>query len=121
MKSERRGKRTSAVEVTNISPNGFWLLIAGRELFVPFEHFPWFRDASVAQLVEVQLPSAHHLYWPQLDVDLSVDSIQNPDRYPLVSRVQPERRMKPAAAQVRERAPSYRVKRRRPGTVPPKR
>lgn len=84
-KSARAGKHTSAVEVTNISPHGFWLLLAGREHFVSFELFPWFRDASVAQLCDVELPSVHHLYWPQLDVDLAVESLVHPEKFPLVS------------------------------------
>lgn len=102
------------VEVTNISSRGFWLLLAGRELFVPFAEFPWFRDASIAQLLDVQLPSAHHLYWQRLDVDLAVESIEHPDRYPLVSdppRVMPSRRAEAQA--VRERRPTYRPSNRR--------
>jgi hypothetical protein len=31
------GAATSAAEVTNISKHGFWLLLDGRELFLPFE------------------------------------------------------------------------------------
>ena len=64
MKSEQRGRRTSAVEVTNVSRHGFWLLLGDRELFLAFEKFPWFRDAPIAKLVRVQQPSSHHLYWP---------------------------------------------------------
>jgi hypothetical protein len=79
------GVVTSGVEVTNISANGFWVLIGDEELAVPFASFPWFRKATVAQLVDVQKPTADHLYWPQLDVDLSVESIRNPDAFPLVS------------------------------------
>lgn len=75
MKSAQHGKSTSAAEVTNVSRHGFWLLIAGSERFIAFEHFPWFRDASIGQLMNVELPSPHHLYWPDLDVDLAVDSI----------------------------------------------
>jgi hypothetical protein len=40
------GTATSQAEVTNISPHGFWLLIDERELFLPFEGYPWFRRAS---------------------------------------------------------------------------
>ena len=87
MKSAKPGKHTSAVEVANISPHGFWLLIDRTEHFVPFAEFPWFRDATVKQLTNVELPSPHHLYWPDLDVDLSVESIAHPERFPLVSRV----------------------------------
>lgn len=70
-----------------MSSHGLWLLVDGRELFVAFEHFPWFRDASIAQLLSVKLISPEHLYWPELDVDLAVDSIEHPEKFPLVSRV----------------------------------
>jgi hypothetical protein len=74
--------------VTNVSPHGFWLFIGERELFVPFSHFPWFREASVRQITNVQLPSPHHLYWPELDIDLAVESIEHPEMFPLVSKAQ---------------------------------
>jgi len=88
MRSAGLGRRTSAVEVTNISRYGFWILIRDREIFLPFEQFPCFRDASVGALLHVEMPGADHLYWPELDVDLSVESVEYPERFPLVSRVQ---------------------------------
>ncbi|OGB92605.1 MAG: hypothetical protein A2Z31_01040 [candidate division NC10 bacterium RBG_16_65_8] len=88
MKSVEPGGRTSKVEVTNISKHGFWLLIRDRELFVPFAEYPWFKDASIGALLTVELLHAGHLYWPDLDVDLSVESIEYPERFPLVSKVQ---------------------------------
>ena len=87
MKSEKLGRRTSQVEVTNVSKHGFWLLIVDLERFVPFEQFPWFREAPIGHLLNVQLPTAHHLYWPDLDVDVAVESIDHPERFPLVSKV----------------------------------
>lgn len=84
-----RGTATSEVEVTNISRHGFWVLVDDRELFLPFEKFPWFRSAAVEAILEVQRPRPDHLYWPQLDVDLTVDSIEQPERYPLTSRADP--------------------------------
>ncbi len=97
MRPAQRGKRTSAVEVTNLSPHGFWLFIRDREVFVSFKDFPWFRDASIRQIVNVEFPSPHHLYWPELDVDLAVESLDYPERYPLVSRARPNKRLKPPA------------------------
>jgi len=81
------GKSTLAAEVTNVSRHGFWLLLGGEELFVPFSDFPWFAAASIGTLANVERPSPDHLYWPALDVDLSVDSIRHPERFPLVSAV----------------------------------
>ena len=91
MTSAVPGSATSAVEVTNVSPHGFWLFIGEREYFLPFQEFPWFRDASIGAIVNVQQPSPHHLYWPDLDVDIAVESIEHPERYPLVSRASHER------------------------------
>lgn len=86
MPSAALGRNTSPVEVTNVSSHGFWLMVGSRELFVPFREFPWFRDASIRSITNVQLPSPHHLYWPDLDIDLAVESIEHPDKYPLVSQ-----------------------------------
>ena len=93
MKSVARGKPISAVEVTNVSVHGFWLLIRDRELFVPFAQFPWFKDAPIGHLINVDLPQPHHLYWPDLDVDLHIDSIEDPERYPLLSKGSPNKRV----------------------------
>ena len=80
------GSFTSAVEVTNISRHGFWLWLGDRELFVSFAEFPWFADAPVAKILNVQRPAADHLHWPDLDVDLSVRSIEHPEDFPLQAR-----------------------------------
>jgi hypothetical protein len=98
MKSASPGRSTSPVEVTNVSPHGFWLFIGDQELFVSFEAFPWFRDASIRQITHVELPSAHHLYWPELDIDLAVDSLTHPERYPLMTQAQPDKPPKPRRA-----------------------
>jgi len=80
------GTTTSAAEVTHVSKHGFWLLLNEEELLVPFEHFPWFKKASIEQLTDVLWPTPDHLYWPQLDADLSVESIRDPSAFPLVSK-----------------------------------
>jgi hypothetical protein len=87
MTSAALGASTSPVEVTNISQHGFWLLLDNEELFLPFSEFPWFRDVAVGKILRVELPSSDHLYWPDLDIDLAVESIRHPERFPLVSRV----------------------------------
>ena len=103
MKSAALGQSTSPAEVTNVSPHGFWLFVGERELFVPFKDFPWFREASVREITNVQLPSPRHLYWPDLDIDLAVESIEHPEKYPLVSKAQPNRRLQPTAARARNK------------------
>ena|SRR3990172_695848 len=104
MKSAPRGKGTSVVEVNKISKDGFWLLVGDRELFLGFEQFPWFREVPVAALFNVKLPHPHHLYWPDLDVDLAVESIEHPERFPLVSRARPNGTRRRARRRARGRA-----------------
>lgn len=87
MKRNAENCTAKPVEVTNVSQHGLWLLFNEQEIFLPFETFPWFRDAPIGKVVHVELPSAEHLYWPELDVDLEVDCVLHPERYPLVSRV----------------------------------
>ena len=86
MTSAALGESTSLVEVTNISQHGFWLLLENEELFLPFSEFPWFRNVTVSQILHVELPSPNHLYWPELDVDLAVESVRHPELFPLVSQ-----------------------------------
>ena len=81
------GTATSQAEVTHVSKHGFWLLLNNEELLVPFAEFPWFKQATIEQLSTVEWPGENHLYWPQLDVDLSVESIRNPQAFPLASKV----------------------------------
>jgi hypothetical protein len=80
------GTNISAVEVTHVSKYGFWILLDSQELLVPFEHFPWFKQATIEQLADVQWPAPNHLYWPQLDIDLSLESIRDPSAFPLISK-----------------------------------
>ena len=97
MRSGKLGRSTSGVEVANISKHGFWLLVGDKERFLSFDDFLWFRDATVGQLLNVTLPQPHDLYWPDLDVDLAIDSIDHPERYPLVSREGLNQRLQRAA------------------------
>ena len=81
-----RGISTSELEVTRIDDEGVWLFLGGREFCLSFEHFPWFRNAQVPAIMNVQLKQPNHLFWPDLDVDLAVESIEHPELFPLVAK-----------------------------------
>ncbi len=63
------------------------MLIDGRELFLPFEDFPWFKQATVEAVLRLERPTPGHLRWPDLDVDLALNSNEHPERYPLKSKL----------------------------------
>lgn len=84
MKSQKHGTGTSEIEVSNVSPFGFWILLNEKEYFLPFSSFPWFKQAKLDELFNVELINNNHIFWPELDVDLSLDIIDDPDKFPLV-------------------------------------
>ena len=86
MNSLAHGDNTSAIEVTNISAHGLWLLLRGKELFLSYEKFPWFKDQPMKTILHVEEPSPGHYYWPEIDVDLTEEIIEHPERFPLKAR-----------------------------------
>lgn len=85
MKSSTLGASTSQAEITNVDTHGIWILVRGKEHFLPHEDFPWFKKAKVEDILNVELHHGEHLHWPALDVDLTLDSLENPGKYPLVA------------------------------------
>jgi hypothetical protein len=83
MSSQTLGANTSVVEVTHIKSRGFWLYVDGKEHYLPYDHFPWFIDATVRQILHVERHPKDHFHWPELDVDLTLDMIDSPEKYPL--------------------------------------
>ena len=80
------GIATLTAEVTHISQNGLWLLLEDEELLLTYEQFPWFRKATIEQVCRVERPTKNHLYWPELDIDLSIESIRKPAAFPLIAK-----------------------------------
>ena len=78
---------SSDVPVSLVSNQGFWLLAADEELFLSYADFPWFKDATITQITNVERTNADHLYWPSLDIDLSVESVRDPSKFPLISKL----------------------------------
>ena len=86
MNSSLHGIPSSGTEVTNISSHGLWLLTNDKEYFLAYDEFPWFKDVPVSKILNVEEPSPGHFHWPDLDVDLGIDSIEHPERYPLSAK-----------------------------------
>jgi len=86
MKLLKAGKGIS-VSVENITPFGIWLLVKGKEYFLSYNDFPYFKDKTLNSIQTVQLLHGYHLYWPVLDIDLELDNLENPEKYPLKSRL----------------------------------
>ena len=82
MRSLKNGRNTS-VSIENITPNGIWVYAKAKEYFLPYDSFPFFKEQTIATIQNVQLKHEFHLFWPDLDVDLEIDNLENPAKYPL--------------------------------------
>ncbi len=83
MKSIIHCQDIAEIEVMNITKYGIWLLSRDSELFISFQGFPQFLDASVSKIMKVEQPNPNLLHWPDLGIDLAVQSVR---RFPLASK-----------------------------------
>lgn len=86
MKSLKHGKSTLKVEVQDVTKQGVWIYIKGKEYFLPHKTYPWFENAKISDVHNLKLLHETHLYWPNLDVDLELESLRTPEKYPLLYR-----------------------------------
>ncbi len=91
--SSKRGKNTLRCEILGDTPFGTWLIFDGEEFYLNHHDFPWFRKASLEAVLNVKVQSKEHLFWPDLDVDLHVDSMRNPKAYPLKAKTKVKKKI----------------------------
>ena len=77
------GQDTSVVDISLVTAKGFWIFVQSKGYFLSFDEYPWFRNARIAEIMNVELKNQHHLRWEDLDVDIELDSLEHPERYPL--------------------------------------
>jgi len=87
MKLLKNGRNTSIVSVENITPFGIWLYVAGKEFFLNYKAYPYLENKSIKDIHNVKLLHGFHLHWPSLDIDLEIDNLEHPEKYPLRSKL----------------------------------
>ena len=80
---EPHGRTIYASEVTAIGRDGFWVISHDGEYFVPFDNYPVFRGATVMQIYEMIEIGPGQLRWESLDVDIEIEALEQPERFPL--------------------------------------
>ncbi len=84
MKLLRRGRSILKARIQGISNHGVWLYACGGEYFLSYKSYPWFLNATIKQIYNVEFLFGFHLRWPDLDVDLELDALKHPEKYPLM-------------------------------------
>jgi hypothetical protein len=103
VKSFKRGENI-LVSVENITPFGIWLFVKDKEYFLSYKDYPYFRDQTLKSIQSVQLLHDFHLFWPELDVDLEIDNLENPEKYPLKWKITKSHLTSQASGSAKKRA-----------------
>lgn len=73
-------------KVLMINDKGIMLSVKGNDYFISFNRIPWLKSASIADALNVKMSGRNAIEWPKLDVDLEIDSLKRPERYPLIMK-----------------------------------
>ena len=80
----KNNSANTSASVLMINAQGILLSVQGQDYFLSYNRIPWMRDAAIKCVLNVQMSGRHAIEWPDLDVDLEIESLKHPERYPLV-------------------------------------
>lgn len=75
---------STSADVLMINDKGIMISVQGQDYFLSYNRVPWMRDATISEVLNVRMSGKNAIEWPKLDVDLEVDSLKHPERYPLI-------------------------------------
>ena len=75
---------STLASVLMINAQGIMISVAGNDYFLSYNRIPWMKDASIKNVLNVRMSGQNAIEWPDLDVDLEIESLKHPERYPLV-------------------------------------
>ncbi len=79
----------TSVSVLMINGQGIMISVGGQDYFLSYNRIPWMREASINDVLNVQMCGNEAVEWPALDIDLELDSLRHPERYPLLIKRNP--------------------------------
>ena len=87
--NSKSNTKSMSVSVLMINAQGIMINVGGQDFFLSYNRIPWMRDASIKDVLDVQMCGDVAIEWPRLDVDLEIDSLRYPERYPLLIKRTP--------------------------------
>lgn len=79
----------TSVSVLMINAQGIMLSVRGNDFFLSYNRVPWLRDARISDVLNVRMCGQSAIEWEALEVDLEIDSLKHPERYPLLIKRNP--------------------------------
>ena len=82
----KSNSQDTSVSVLMINDKGIMLSVKGNDYFISYNRMPWIKNASIMDALNVQMSGRNAIEWPTLNVDLEIDSLKHPERYPLIMK-----------------------------------
>ena len=74
----------TAANVLMINSQGIMVSVLGNDYFLSYNRVPWLKDATIRDVLNVKMSGKNAIEWPGLDIDLEIESLKHPERYPLI-------------------------------------
>lgn len=72
-----------------INAQGIMLSVLGNDYFLSYNRVPWLKDARISDVLNVRMSGRSAIEWEALGVDLEIESLKHPERYPLIMKRNP--------------------------------
>ena len=81
--------QNTSVSVLMINAQGIMLSVQGNDYFISYNWMPWLKDARISDVLNVRISGRSAIEWTSLDIDLEIESLKHPERYPLIMKRSP--------------------------------
>ena len=83
----KQNSENISVRVRSIMPDGIFISVGENDYYLSYDRLPWFKNATVSDIFDVKMCCGQAgIRWEALDVDLEIDSLKYPERYPLTMK-----------------------------------
>lgn len=87
----KQNTKCTLVSVRSVMPDGIFISVLGNDYYLSYDRLPWFGNAKVSDIFNVEMCCGNEgIRWEALDVDLEIESLKHPEKYPLVMKRYPE-------------------------------
>ena len=87
--NSKSNTNSTSVSVLMINAQGIMICVGDQDFFLSYNRIPWMRDASIKDVLNIQMCGSDAIEWPALDIDLEIDSLRYPERYSLLIKRYP--------------------------------
>lgn len=81
--------QNTSVSVLMINAQGIMISVCGNDFFISYNRMPWLKDARISDVLNIRMAGRNAIEWETLGVDLEIESLRHPERFPLIMKRTP--------------------------------